>query len=120
MKLYSYLLIFSFFLVGCQDKPQVQPQQQEEPTEVVSVIQDLIPYWNNSSRLWGFRNQKTDDVVIEPKYDEVGGFNEGISSVQIGQLWGFIDQKGKMIIEPKYDVVSGFNEGFSSVRIGQL
>ena len=57
MKFYSHLLIFSLFLVS-----------------LVSVGQDLIPFENRGTGLWGFRNQETGDVVIEPKFDEVEEF----------------------------------------------
>ena len=60
MKFYSYLLIISFFLLS-----------------LVSVSQELIPFQESESGLWGYRNQKTGDVVIEPKFDEVGQFNDG-------------------------------------------
>lgn len=100
MKSYSYLLIFSLFLVG-----------------FVSVGQDLIPFENKGLGLWGFRSQDTGDIVIETKYDEVGGFNQGISSVRIGQLWGFIDQKGKIVIQPKFDSVDNFTDGVSQVWV---
>ena len=66
MKFHFYLLIFSLFFIS-----------------LVSVGQDLIPFENRGTGLWGFRNQKTGDIVLETKYDEVDGFNQGITSVQI-------------------------------------
>ena len=83
----------------------------------VSVGQDLIPFENKGLGLWGFRSQDTGDIVIETKYDEVGGFNQGISSVRIGQLWEFIDQKGKIVIQPKFDSVDNFTDGVSQVWV---
>ena len=109
MKLYSYLLIFSFFLVGCQDKPKIQSETQQK--ETLPIVQNLIPFENQSSGLWGYRNQDTGDVVIETKYDEVGEFSDSFSSVRIGKKWGVINQKGKMIIKPKFDSVGGLSEG---------
>ena len=94
MKLYSYLLVFSFFLVS-----------------LVSVGQDLIPFENRGTGLWGFRNQKTGRVDIECRFDEVNEFTEKTASVRIGQLWGFIDQKGEMVIQPKFDQVEDFVDG---------
>ena len=108
MKLYSSLLIFTL-LFGGQDKPNIQSEtQQQKP---LSVVQNLIPYENKSSGLWGFRNQKTGRVDIECRFDEVSEFTEKITSVRIGQLWGFIDQKGKMVIQPKFDQVEDFVDG---------
>ena len=34
-----------------------------------------------------------------------------ITSVRIGQLWGVIDQKGKMVIAPKFEQVGEFSNG---------
>mgnify|MGYP001238084409 CR=1 FL=1 len=108
MKLYSSLLIFTL-LFGGQDKPNIQSEtQQQKP---LSVVQNLIPYENKSSGLWGFRNQKTGRVDIECRFDEVSEFTEKITSVRIGQLWGFIDQKGKMVIQPKFDRVEDLVDG---------
>ena len=94
MKLYSYLLIFSLFSVS-----------------LVSVSQNLIPFENKGLGLQGFRNQKTGRVDIECRFDEVNEFTEKITSVRIGQLWGFIDPKGKMVIAPKFEQVGEFSNG---------
>jgi len=108
MKLYSYLLIFTL-LFGGQDKPKIQSETQQQKS--LPVVQNLIPYENKSSGLWGFRNQKTGRVDIECRFDEVSEFTEKITSVRIGQLWGFIDQKGEMVIQPKFDQVEDFVDG---------
>ena len=98
MKFYSYLIICSLFLVGCQDQSDVN-------------LQDLIPYENKGLGLWGYRDQKTGDIVIEPKYDEVGKFSDKMAPARIGQKWGAINPKGKIIIEPKFDKMSDFSNG---------
>ena len=48
---------------------------------------------------------------IECRFDEVNEFTEKITSVRIGQLWGFIDPKGKMVIAPKFEQVGEFSNG---------
>ena len=72
---------------------------------LASSAEDLIPFENKSLGLWGYRNQKTGDIVIDTKYDEVGGF-------RIGQLWGFINLKGEMIIIPKFEKVGEFSDEY--------
>ena len=48
---------------------------------------------------------------IECRFDEVNEFTEKITSVRIGQLWGVIDPKGKMVIAPKFEQVGEFSNG---------
>ena len=53
---------------------------------------------------------------IECRFDEVREFTEKITSVRIGQLWGFIDPKGKMVIQPKFDQVEDCVDGQFGVK----
>ena len=101
MKFYSHLLIFSLFLVS-----------------LVSVGQDLIPFENRGTGLWGFRNQETGDVVIEPKFDEVEEFAHGQVWVKNSHGSFLIDKKGKILVSLIYDdvSVSGFSEGLCGVK----
>ena len=61
---------------------------------LVSSAEDLIPFKNKSLGLWGYRSQKTGDIVIDTKYYEIGSFRNELSLVRIGQLWGGINFKG--------------------------
>ncbi|ECH5021687.1 WG repeat-containing protein, partial [Campylobacter coli] len=51
---------------------------------------------------WGFID-KSGKIVIEPKFDGVGNFSEGLAGVELNGKWGFIDKSGKIVIEPKFD-----------------
>jgi len=75
--------------------------------------------WENetSHYKWGFRDTRTDKIVIEPKYDLTTPFHEGLAAVRINYKWGFIDKTGKWIIEPKYDDVGAFSGGVAAVEI---
>ena len=101
MKFDLYLLIFSLFLFS-----------------LVSVGQDLIPFEDTVSGLWGFRNQETSDVVIEPKFDEVEEFAHGQVWVKNSHGSFLIDKKGKILVSLIYDFVSvsGFSEGLCGVK----
>ena len=101
MKFYSHRLIFSLFLVS-----------------LVSVGQDLIPFENRGTGLWGFRNQETGDVVIEPKFDEVEEFAHGQVWVKNSHGSFLIDKKGKILVSLIFDdvSVSGFSEGLCGVK----
>lgn len=57
-------------------------------------------------------------VVIEPKYEVVSDYGEGLAAVWIkshGQ-WGFIDRDGKQAIGPAFEGVGRFSEGRCAVR----
>ena len=59
---------------------------------------------------FGFINKKG-QVVIEPIYDDVENFNDGIAKVKLYNLYGFINKKGQIIIEIKYNSLSNLNDG---------
>ena len=59
---------------------------------------------------------KSGKVVIEPQFDDAGGFSEGLARVEKDGKWGFIDKSGKVVIEPQFDEVGDFSEGFGKVK----
>jgi len=72
----------------------------------------------SSGDQYGFID-KTGKMVIDPQFEQVFEFSEGLAAVRTKEdVWGFIDKSGKMVIEPKFDDVRNFSEGFASVRIG--
>ncbi len=56
-------------------------------------------------------------IAIDPKYEYVHGFSEGLAAVLSNGLWGFIDRSGKIVIEPQFKHVDNFSEGLCSVLI---
>lgn len=69
----------------------------------------LIPYRTGDK--WGFSNPSK-NVVITPKYDEVGWFSEGFAAVKSGTKWGYINKAGKLVIPAKFTVAKPFRKGF--------
>ena len=53
---------------------------------------------------WGYMD-KTGKVVIEPQFDGVRLFSEGLANVWIGDKEGYIDKTGKIVINPQFDFV---------------
>ena len=51
-------------------------------------------------------------------YDAVGYFQEGLASVKIDNMWGFINDKGENAIPYQFDEVREFKDGLSYVRVG--
>ncbi|HED6687678.1 TPA: WG repeat-containing protein, partial [Campylobacter coli] len=42
-------------------------------------------------------------IVIEPKFDSIGSFREGLAKVGLNGKYGFIDKSGEFVIEPIFD-----------------
>ena len=99
MKFYLYLLIFSLFLFS-----------------LVSVGQDLIPFQQSESGLWGYRNQKTGEVVIAPKFEQVGEFSNGKVWVKNSDGSFLIDEKGKISVSLIYERVWSFSKGLGGAK----
>ena len=62
--------------------------------------------------------------VLEPKYDDMQAFSEGLAPVclNIGgtKRWGYIDATGREVIACKYDGVGEFTDGMASVMTGSI
>jgi hypothetical protein len=65
---------------------------------------------------WGFKDRAGNEVV-EPQYQLVRPFFDGIAAVQKDGLWGFIDKKGREIVALQYDAVGNFHEGLAFVSV---
>ena len=57
----------------------------------------------------GFIDKKG-NYVINPRFDDVGFFSDGLCGVKIGDKWGFIDKKGNYVINPRFDDVGFFSD----------
>jgi len=56
--------------------------------------------------------------IVEPQFEVVYEFSEGLAAVRVGGLFGFIDTGGNMVIEPRFEWVNslGFRGGVTVVR----
>jgi hypothetical protein len=54
--------------------------------------------------------------IVEPKYEWIDQYNEGLAPFCYGGKWGYIDQEFKIIIMPEFDQVLGFSEGLACVK----
>ncbi len=65
---------------------------------------------------------KTGKIVIEPAFDLVSEFSEGLCGVMVvddmeNERWGFIDKTGKVVVKPFYSFIrDGFKEGLAPVK----
>ena len=64
---------------------------------------------------WGLID-KSGKFVIEPKFDRIGYYWDGLAEVKVNDKYGFIDKDGKLVIEPKFESVCGFHDGLAKVK----
>lgn len=62
---------------------------------------------------------KAGNEVIQPQFQSVWSFSEGLAAVEIEGQWGFIDKVGQIVINPEYDSAKGFSEGVAIVSKGE-
>jgi hypothetical protein len=61
---------------------------------------DLIA--EQRSGKWGFVTPDG-NVAVNFRYDGVQPFSEGLAAVLIGERWGFIDRRGRIVIPPQFE-----------------
>lgn len=76
----------------------------------------LYSYVDSKTDLCGFVD-KNGKVVIDPAYDTVCDFSDGLAAVQNSDgKWGFIDKTGKVVVPLVYRMCGDFSEGLASVE----
>jgi len=55
-------------------------------------------------------------VVIEPRYEFLWGFSEGLASVWVEKKAGYINTRGEVVIKPRFRYARAFSEGFAGVE----
>lgn len=77
----------------------------------------LISY-NSYSTGYGFLDKKG-NIAIQPHYDDVSFFNEGLCFVKKNNKWGVIDKKGNIVIQFIFDDFTyyyNFQESLAAVK----
>ena len=91
-----------------QKNNQKQKQQERRP-KVELPVEEWLKVQKNGK--WGFSNGLT--TVIEPRFDEVFCFKDGVACVDDNGKFGYIDTKGDYVIEPKFECAMSFSEGYA-------
>jgi len=63
---------------------------------------------------WGFIDRRA-EMVIQPQYDSVLDFSEGLAVAGIDGTDVYIDQTGEVVMRPPFDRLSRFSEGLACV-----
>ena len=105
--IYSFALVMSIIMIiGCIPSFTVQAKEQNP----------LYSYLDSKTNLCGFVD-KNGKVVINPVYDAVNDFTDGLAAVQNSDgKWGFIDKTGKVVVPLVYKMCGDFSEGLASVE----
>lgn len=81
--------------------------------------------WFRLKKRWGLCNDQG-TVILEPKYDRVEPFAEGLAAVNVGWnvllpivqeqgKWGYVNKKGELVIPIQYEYANSFSEGLANV-----
>lgn len=70
---------------------------------------------NETKDKYGFINSDK-NIIVEPKYDQVFNFKEGLAVVSMNSLYGYIDTNGVEIIPIQYRDAKSFSEGLAGVQ----
>ena len=67
---------------------------------------------------YGFAN-RNGQIVIKPKFDEVGRFSEGLARSKANDKWGYIDRNGQWAIRAQFNAATRFDSKHARVVLGQ-
>jgi hypothetical protein len=63
-----------------------------------------------------FDYNKEGKVIIPCKYDDLGGFMDGLALVKKNNKYGYINKEGKIVIPFQYDDASSFRNNIAIVQ----
>lgn len=109
-----------------------------KPKDVKSIPRYIEPTGVRYLPSIGFIDKEL-RFVVEPSYDKVGEFSEGLAAVaHIEQLpehapnhpdylelprfkerWGFVDDKGRLRIAQRFDSACSFSQGLAAIKVGE-
>ena len=119
------LWAFMLTVTGCGER-NVQNNNGEASSVSAEINpDDLHLIIENGKR--GFID-KNGNVIIEPKYDMIEIFKDGLARVNVGAeysygyirrggKWGYIDATGKIVIDTIFDEIDYFEDGVAIFRI---
>ena len=83
-----------------------------------------VASWFGETAKYGFINRKG-ETAIPLRFDpplgfhgyilDLGRFSEGLAPVRVGNLYGYINKKGRIVIAPQFLNAAEFSEGLASV-----
>jgi hypothetical protein len=86
----TILLVICIIILFVSITSCLKSSKQKEDVSLFQIVQHSK---------YGFID-KTGKIVVNPQFDEVSGFSEGLSGVKLSGKWGFIDKTGKYVWNP--------------------
>lgn len=91
-----------------------------EHGDVLGLLNKRLMRFINSKGKYGYMDNVERVTIIQPNYDYIGSFNDGLSRVNVNNKWGYIDESGEMIIKPVYEFARDFHDGYAAVKIRSI
>ena len=99
--------------------------------EALDASEGVIWFLSSKEKRWGLSDDKG-RVILDPTYDDVEPFSEGLAAVNVvakGQFpgiqpgmtwgadreWGYVNKKGELVISVQYTFVGRFSNGLARV-----
>ncbi len=80
-------------------------------------FRDGLTWFCVDDKKYGVINLKG-EIVVEPKFDSMPSFSEGLAAVFYKKKCGFINNQGQWVIDPQYNGAYNFDGGLAEVKIG--
>lgn len=128
-KLFLFAAIATLFMssLNAQEAPSMKEILAKNAKPIVERFRD------SKTGLYGFKNTKTNKVLVPAKYQFATTFTDGLAAVNLGGKvfmdneyemdyvckggkWGYVDSLATVIIPIKYDAADEFHDGFSAVQ----
>lgn len=100
--------------VQLENKIEVPKNRPLATRKIEYSFSDYVPV-KSPGGTWGYKQYN--DLVILPKYQEAGAFQDGLAPVKLGGKYGYIDKEGQNVIPYKFEKASVFSEGLAMVRL---
>jgi hypothetical protein len=87
--------------------------------KIKKIDSNLLRAQDFKTKKYGIINQKG-EWALQPKYDEINEFSEGLSEIDINYKRGYINTKFEEVIEPKFtvhDFWAPFKNGYTCLSI---
>ena len=82
---------------------------------------ETVPFRSDRSIYWGYKNQATGEVIVEPIYQEAEEFDNGLARVKKSGKWGIINPQGQEILSLDYSAIEDFStklNGMTRIKKG--
>ena len=70
--------------------------------------QAVLKLYKDSTGKFGYKNQ-SDQIFIQPAFQDAASFINGMAAVKLLGKWGFINTAGKEVIPIKYQEAGNFS-----------